>query len=102
MGSVQRLVTQAHASGGTGCQVLHQHICAGDDVQQDTQRGRLLQIERQAFLGAVDPDEMRSLTVHPLVIGAGKVTHARTLDLDDAGTEISELTGTKGCGNGVL
>src|SRR5206468_8158992 len=50
----------------------HQHVGAGQQLLEHGQRGGLLQVQRQAFLGAVDPDKMRGHAVHALVIGPRK------------------------------
>src|SRR5581483_11316959 len=51
----------------------------------------MLHVERQAFLGAVGPHEMRGETLHAVVVGAREIAHAGTLDLDHARTEVGEL-----------
>ena len=89
-------------AASAGHQVLHQHIGPLDQLLQHGACGRVLEVERQAFLGAVAPDEVRRRAVGPAVVGAGEVALARTLDLDDARTEVSELTRAERRGNRML
>ena len=59
--------------------------------------GRLvLEVERQAFLGTVGPDEVRGLAPHARIVGAGEITAAGAFDLDHARTEVGQLPVQKG------
>jgi hypothetical protein len=51
----------------------------------------VLDVERQAFLRPVGPDEMRRESLDALVVRAREIADAGTLDLDDARTEIGEV-----------
>ena len=62
----------------------------------------LLEVEGQAFLGTIGPDEMRGHATHALVIAAGEIAAARALDLDHPRAQISQLPRAERCGNGVL
>ena len=62
----------------------------------------MLDVERQAFLGAVGPDEVRGEAAHARVVAAGEVADAGTLDLDDAGAEVGELARRERRGDRVL
>ena len=62
----------------------------------------MLDVERQALLRAVGPDEVRGQAAHALVVAAREVADAGTLDLDDAGAEVGELAGGERRGDGVL
>ena len=55
----------------------------------------MLDVERQAFLAAVGPDEVRRQPVHALVVAAREVARARPLDLDHTRAEIGKLARTK-------
>jgi hypothetical protein len=55
----------------------------------------MLEVEREAFLGPIDPDEMRRLPVHPRIVGAREISHAGALDLDHSGAEIGQLACAK-------
>src|SRR5438309_5921126 len=52
----------------------------------------MLCVQREAFLGAVGPDEVRRQALDRAVIAARRVATARTLDLDDSCAEFGELT----------
>src|SRR5699024_8429944 len=54
-------------------------------------------VQRQAFLGAIGPDEVRGQAVDALIVGAREIADAGALDLDHAGALVGELTGTKRC-----
>ena len=99
---VQRFERQAHARGGAGRQVLQQHIGAGQQIHQRGQGVGILQVEREAFLAAVGPHEVRGLTVHAGVVGTREVAHARPLHLDDTRAQVGQLAAGKGRGDGVL
>ena len=99
---VQRLERQAHARGGARCQVLYQHVGTGQQAAEHLHRIVLLEVEGQAFLGAVGPDEMRGQAADPLVVATGKVTAAGAFDLDHPCAEVGELAGAERRGDGVL
>ena len=99
---VQRLEGEAQARGRAGREVLHQHVGLLEQAIQDLRRARVLQIEREAFLGAVGPHEVRSQAAHALVVAAREVAHAGTLDLDDARAEVGELARAERRRDGVL
>ncbi|MPM75445.1 hypothetical protein SDC9_122438 [bioreactor metagenome] len=88
---MQRLERQPHARRCAGCQVLHQHVGRGQQLHERIVRQRLLQVERKAFLAAVDPREVRRLAVHALVIATCKIARAGALHLDHARAQIGEL-----------
>ena len=98
----QGLVAQAHASGSAGSEVLHQHIGFLQQLPEGVERLRLLEIERQALLGPVGPDEMRGLALDAGVVGAGKVAGAGALHLDHARAEVSELARAERRGDGMF
>ena len=62
----------------------------------------VLHVEREAFLGAVGPDEVRRQAAHALVVAAREVADAGALDLDDAGAEVGELARRERRGDRVL
>ena len=63
---------------------------------------RVLDVQRQAFLGAVGPDEVRGQAAHALVVAAREVAHAGALDLDDARAQVGQLARGEGRGDGVF
>src|SRR3569832_1367840 len=62
----------------------------------------MLQVERQAFLRAIGPHEMRGLAAHAIVVGAREVAHAGALDLDHARAEIGQLPRAERRGDRML
>ena len=62
----------------------------------------MLHVEREAFLGAVGPDEVRREAAHALVVAAREIAHAGPLDLDDARAEVGELARRERRGDRVL
>ncbi len=101
--SRQSFVRQAEAGRGARRQVLDHDIgLFGDQALQDGPGFRVLDVERQAFLGAVGPDEMGCQTIDPLVIAAGEVSDTGPFHLDDAGTQIGKLARGEGSGDGVF
>ena len=99
---VKHVEREPHARGGSWCQVLHQHVSFGQQGLQHVERSGLLQVKRQAFLGAIGPDKVRCLTVHAGVVGTSEVARAGPLDLDDAGAQVSELTRAERRGDGMF
>ncbi len=88
----QALVAEAQPRRGAGGEVLHHHVGLFEhQALQHLGRLGMLHVERQAFLRAVGPDEMRGQAAHARVVAAREVAGARALDLDDAGAEVGEL-----------
>src|SRR5690606_992811 len=69
---------------------------------QDVPAARVLEVEGEGLLGAVEPDEVAGLTVHGGVVAAGGVAAARPLHLDHPGAAIGALAGGGGGGPGLL
>ncbi len=89
-------MAQAETRGGTRSEVLQQHIGAADQPVQHLCRLGVLQVERDAALAAVEPDEEARLAVHVAVIGAGEVALARALHLDDIGAKVGHVAAADG------
>ena len=88
----QGLVGHAQPCGSTWRQVLHQYIRLPDhQLLQDAVGGLLLDIQREALLRAVGPDEVGGQAPHPPVVGPREVACAGPLDLDDARAQVGEL-----------
>ena len=62
----------------------------------------MLHVEREAFLGAVGPDEVRREALHAGVVAAREVAGAGAFDLDDPGAEVGQLARRERRGNGVF
>ena len=58
---------------------------------EDVLRPRVLDVERQAFLGAVEPDEVRGHALDRLVVVAREIADLGPLDLDHARAEVGEV-----------
>src|SRR6202008_1163450 len=85
-------IRKAQPAGGAGGQVLHDDVGVLEHQSvQDRLRLGMLYIERQAFLAAVGPHEVRCQPTHALVVSAREVADAGSLDLDDACAEVGEL-----------
>ena len=62
----------------------------------------MFDIQRQAFLGTVQPNEIGRLAFDGLIVIAREVTDFRPLDFDHPRAEVGELTGAKRCGDGLF
>ncbi len=99
----QRRVREPEPRCRAGGQVLHDDIGAlAHQTLQDGLALRMLDVERQALLRPVGPDEMRRQAGHALVVRAGEVARARPLDLDDARAEVGQLPRAERRGDRVL
>jgi hypothetical protein len=92
MPGVQGVVAEPHLVERARAEVLDQHVRAGDErVEQPTPFG-VLEVQRDAFLVAVDAQEVRALACDERrAPRAGVVAAAGPLDLDDAGAHVGEL-----------
>ncbi|MNY51822.1 hypothetical protein D3C86_1874440 [compost metagenome] len=99
---MQGLERQAHARGGARREVLHQHVGLPQQLVQHRLRLGVLEVQGQALLGAVGPDEMRGHAAHALVVATGEIAGAWALDLDHAGAQVGQLAGAERRGNGVF
>ena len=97
------VVAQAQARCRAGREVLHHDVGLLHHQALEHLGGLgVLHVEREAFLGAVGPDEVRRQAAHAFVVAAGEVAGAGAFDLDDAGAEVGELAGGEGRGDRVL
>ena len=62
----------------------------------------MFHVQRQAFLGAVGPDEVRRQAPNATVIATRKIAHARAFNFDDAGAHVGQLARGKRRCDGVL
>ena len=96
----QRDIRQTQARSRAGCQVLHHDIrLLANESLEDHLRFRMLDVQREAFLGAVGPDEVRRQAAHAFVIASREITHPGAFDLDHPRAEIGQLAGREGCGD---
>ncbi len=90
----QRGIADAEPVHHAGAEILHDHVGVGDQALDDLDRRRLLQIQRQAALVAVDRQPgRRHAAVCPLARQrrAAHVLALAALHLDDVGAEQGEL-----------
>ena len=99
---MQRLERQPHPRGGAGGEVLHQDVGLGEQAAEDGRRVGVLQVEAEAFLAAVGPDEVRGQAFDARVVGAREGTDAVPLDLEHARAEVGQLAGAERRRDGVL
>ena len=97
----QRGVADAEPVHHAGAEILHDHVGVGDQALDDLDRRRLLQIQGQAALVAVDRQPgRRHPAVRPLARQrrAAHVLALAAFHLDDLGAEQGKLVGTEGAG----
>ena len=93
---------QAEPVRGARREVLHEHVGALEQTREDRPRLPVLHVERQAFLGAIDPDEMRGQALDRMVVVARRVAAVGPLDLDHARAELGELARAERPGDDLL
>ena len=79
---------------GARLEVLYENVGAREHRREEGLAVGLREIEDERFLAAVEPDEIRALTVCHLVVVAREVA-LLPLDLDDAGAGIGEPAGAQ-------
>src|SRR5690606_8961536 len=99
---VQRLEGQPHARRSARSKVLYQHVSLGQQLVEYLGGFLLLDVQGQAFLGTVGPDEMRGQAIDTLVVAPGEVTGTGPLHLDHPGAEVGQLARAERRGDGVL
>ena len=65
-------VAQPEARGRAGREVLQQHVGTADQPVQHLRRLGMLQVERDAALAAIEPDEEAGLPVDVIVVVSGR------------------------------
>src|SRR4029079_11534569 len=88
----ERVIPEPEALHRAGSEVLDDHVGARDERVEDSPRARVLQIERDALLVAVDAEEIGAFAANEWrAPGAGIVAPPRLLDLDHPRPEIGQL-----------
>src|SRR6516162_3047355 len=77
-------------------------MSAIEQLAQDRDTFRMLDVDGQALLRAIRPHEVRRHAAHALVVAARDVAAARALDLDHARAEVGELARAEGRRDDVL
>ncbi len=85
---------EAGAGGGARREVLHEDVGARQDAAQKRRVGRVLDIENERFLAAVEPQEIGAPAMRDVVVAAGEVA-LLALDLDDPRAGIGEARGAE-------
>src|SRR6185312_6937045 len=55
------------------------------------------EVESRGLLAVVEPHEVRGHATHSTVVVPGRVPTRGVLDLDDPGTQVSQVAGTQRC-----
>ena len=98
----QRFVAQTQPSGGARREVLQQHVGTADQPIQHRSGGRLLHIEGDAALAAIEPHEMAALAMDETIVVAGEIADARPFDLDDIAAHVREVPAAQRRGDSVF
>ena len=83
---------KAELGDRAGLQVLHEHVGLREQRREQRAVLALAEIEHDRFLAAIEPDEIRALAMHMIVVMAREVA-LRPLDLDHARAGIGEPAG---------
>ena len=94
----QRLVADAVALERAGAEVLHHHVGAPHDLEEQLAVGVRLDVERDALLAAVDGGEEHALSGEQRRPAARHVAGRRALDLHHARAELGEQQGAERTG----
>ena len=92
IGLPQSVRSERQPCRGAGRKVLDEYVGARQQPRQDLFRLRLLEIQRQRLLRAVQPDEMTRHALDRCVVRTGEVSSARALDLDHTRAEVSQVS----------
>src|SRR6185295_10225302 len=87
----QRLVVEAHLRERARAEILDEDVALRDQLLQNRAPFGVLEVERDAFLVAVDAEEIRALAAKKWWSPrAGVVAFARLFDLDHARAHVAE------------
>ncbi|MCY1237387.1 hypothetical protein D9M72_500800 [compost metagenome] len=98
------LIPQAETIECAAGEILHQHVTVAHQILGDLQAGWILQIQDQALLVPIDPQEGHTIAWRARIRGrvvAKVVTATRRLYLDHLRTAIGEDHGRHGTGDEV-
>jgi hypothetical protein len=94
----ERIPAEAQAVHDAGPELLDQNLGLGDERQEPRDLLRVLEVERQAALAAVEQREAQALAVQPGRVAAHAVALAGALDLDHLGAGLGQQQGGQGPG----
>jgi hypothetical protein len=101
MERAKRRRAEARPCRRAGGEILHEHVRRADHPPQQGGVGRILEVERDRLLAAVEPDEIGALAVHDMVVAAGEIA-LFALDLDHPRAGIGEAGGAERRGDRLL
>ena len=96
------IVAEAKTFDGAGGEVVEEDVGAGEQAGEDVASFGLLEVEDDAAFAAVEPGEICGKAVEDVIVVACEVAAIWALDFDDVGTEVGELAGAEGSGDGLL
>ena len=92
---------QTRPGGGTGSEILDEHVGPRQDAQHEFPVVLVLDVDRQRLLAPVEPGEIGRLAVRGGVVGAGEVA-VRAFELDDPRPGIGEPAARQRRGDGLF
>jgi hypothetical protein len=95
---VQRIPAIAQLLHGAGAEVLHDDVGLLEQLLEDLALLVVLEVERDAFLAAIDRREIGRLAVDERPVGAGVVAALGRLDLDHPRAHLGHQQGAVGAG----
>jgi hypothetical protein len=82
-------------------QILNEHVGTGDQAREQLVVDRVLDVENDGFLAAVEPYEIAALAPCGAVVAACEIAF-RPLDFDDPCAGVGKPTGAQRCGDRLL
>ena len=82
--------------------VLNEYIRACDQLGKNILCRGVFDVEREAFLRAIEPDKPTGVTAHRLVVIAREVARSGAFDLDDPRAEVGQMARSKGRRDGLF
>src|SRR3954471_11286715 len=98
----ERFGAEPEPLGRARGEVLDEHVGPAHQGRNGRPAVLALEVERYRLLRPVEPDEVARQPADGLVVAAGEIAGAGTLDLDHSGSEISQLTRRERRGDGLL
>ena len=96
------VVTQAEPLHGAGREIVHEDVGAREEPLAHVAIVRVLHIEHDAALAAIQPREVRRDAVERAIVMAREIAAAGPLDLDHVRAHVGELARAERSGRGLL
>ena len=93
---------EAEPLSGPRRQILNKNVRLLQQAMQNQPGVRMLQIQRQGFLGTIEPHKVAGQSSHGRVIAAREVSDLGAFDLYHARAQIGQLPGGEGRGDCLL